>query len=154
MDTKQVKKTIGTATWSRLCIFFAAPGASGVVKELHAKGEAAFMAEVGAKAQMWWNQSGNSEASKIKVAWAEDKKKKKMRGASSSGLRNQRPSAKQALLRLLLLLLVLLFLLPAAPPCVFKRPPHNSRHTHVTYLRRAHPHGPHLPLASDFNSKL
>jgi hypothetical protein len=91
--TKQVKKTIGTATWSRLCILFAAPGASGVVKELHAKGEAAFMAEVGAKAQMWWNQSGNSEASKIKVAWAEDKKKKKMRGASSSDA--EEPEAKR-----------------------------------------------------------
>ena len=91
--TKQVKKTIGTATWSRLCILFAAPGASGVVKELHAKGEAAFMAEVGAKAQMWWNQSGNSEASKIKVAWAEDKKKKKMRDASSSDA--EEPEAKR-----------------------------------------------------------
>jgi len=60
-------------------------------------------------------------------------------------LRNQRPSAKQALLRLLLLLLVLLSLLPAAPPCVLKRPTHHSQHTHTTYLRRAHPHGPHLP---------
>ena len=92
--TKQVKKTIGTATWSRLCILFAAPGASGVVKELHTKGKAAFMAEVGAKTQMWWNQSGNSEACKIKVAWAEDKKKKKkMRDASSSDA--EEPEAKR-----------------------------------------------------------
>ena len=51
------------------------------------------MAEVGAKAQMWWSQSGNSGASKIKAAWAEDKKKKEMRDASSSDA--EEPEAKR-----------------------------------------------------------
>ena len=41
------------------------------MKELHAKGGAAFVAEAGDKARVWWNQSGNSEAAKMKSAWLE-----------------------------------------------------------------------------------
>jgi hypothetical protein len=51
-------------------------GSSGVVKEIHAKGEAAFVAEFGGKVRVWWNQSGNSEAAKMKSAWFEAVKKR------------------------------------------------------------------------------
>jgi len=40
------------------CLLAAAVGSSGVVKELYAKGEAAFVAEASDKARVWWNQSG------------------------------------------------------------------------------------------------
>jgi hypothetical protein len=44
--------------------------------ELIAKGKGAFIAEAGAKAHVWWNQSGRSEAAKLKGAWVNDKKKR------------------------------------------------------------------------------
>jgi len=46
------------------------------VKELHAKSEAAFAAEAGEKARAWWNQSGDSEAAKMKSAWTEAAKER------------------------------------------------------------------------------
>ena len=61
-------------------LLISAQGASGLVKELHAKREAAFVEEAGAKAAMWWNKSGRSNATKIKEA-SLDKKK---RSASTS----------------------------------------------------------------------
>jgi hypothetical protein len=56
------------------------------MKELHAKGGAAFVAEAGDKARVWWNQSGNSEAAKMKSAWFEAAKKR----ASAGGGRPRR----------------------------------------------------------------
>jgi hypothetical protein len=47
------------------------------VKELHAKGEAAFATEAGDKARAWWNHSRNSEDAKMKPAWFEAAKKLK-----------------------------------------------------------------------------
>jgi len=47
-----------------------------VAKELHAKGEGAFVEEAGAKAMTWWNQSGRSEAFKMKETWVLDKTKR------------------------------------------------------------------------------
>jgi hypothetical protein len=41
------------------------------VKEQGAKGEAAFAVEAADKARVWWNQSRNSEAAKLKSAWFE-----------------------------------------------------------------------------------
>jgi hypothetical protein len=55
---------------------------SGVVKELHSKGEAAFVAEAGDKARVWWNQIGNSEAAKVKSAWFEAAKKRPAAGGA------------------------------------------------------------------------
>jgi hypothetical protein len=57
------------------------------VKELHAKGEAAFVAEAGDKARVWWNQSGNLEAAKTKSAWFEAAKKRAAAGAPSESPR-------------------------------------------------------------------
>ena len=48
---------------------------SGVVKEQRSKGDAAFVAEACDKARAWRNQSGNSEAAKIKSVWFEADKK-------------------------------------------------------------------------------
>ena len=48
----------------------------GVLKELHAESEAALVAEACDKARVWWNQSGNSEAAKMKSAWFEAAKKR------------------------------------------------------------------------------
>jgi hypothetical protein len=62
------RKAIGNGLWACLCLLAAAVGATGVVKELHFRGEAAFVAEAGDKARVWWNQSMNSEAAKIKSA--------------------------------------------------------------------------------------
>jgi hypothetical protein len=59
-----------------VCVFSAAPDASDLVKKLIAKGKCAFIAEAGAKAHVWWNQSGRSEAAKLKGAWVNDKKKR------------------------------------------------------------------------------
>jgi hypothetical protein len=39
----------------------------GVVKEVHVKSEAAFVADADDKARVWWNQSWNSEAFKEKA---------------------------------------------------------------------------------------
>ena len=39
---------------------------------MHVKGEAAFVAEAGNRAHVWWNQSGNSVAAKIEVIWFEE----------------------------------------------------------------------------------
>jgi hypothetical protein len=50
-----------------------------LVKELHANGEAAFVEEAGAKATMWWNQSGRPEATKMKEAWLDKKKRSESR---------------------------------------------------------------------------
>jgi hypothetical protein len=63
------RKAIGNGPWARICLLAAAVDSSGVVKELHAQGEAAFVAEVGDKARLWWSQSRNSEAAKMKSAW-------------------------------------------------------------------------------------
>jgi hypothetical protein len=54
----------------------------GVVNELHVKGEAAFAVEAGDKARVWWNQSGNSEAAKMKSAWFEAAKKRVAAGGA------------------------------------------------------------------------
>jgi hypothetical protein len=62
----------------------------GVMKELHDKGEAAFVAEAGDKARVWWNRSGNSEAAKMKSAWFESAKK---RAAAGGG--PEEPAAKR-----------------------------------------------------------
>jgi hypothetical protein len=62
---------IRNGIWARLCLFAAAVGSSGVVKELHSKGEAALFTEAGDKARAWWNQSKISEAAKMKSAWFE-----------------------------------------------------------------------------------
>ena len=43
------------------------------VKELHTKGEATFVKGAGDKVRWWWNQSGDSEAVKMKKAWKERK---------------------------------------------------------------------------------
>ena len=76
--------------WSRVCALSAAPDASELVKELVAKGKNAFIAEAGAKAHVWWNQSGRSEAAKLKGAWVNDKKK---RDAPASA--TEEPAAKR-----------------------------------------------------------
>jgi len=55
---------------------------SGVVKELHFKGKAAFVAEAADKARVWWNPSGNSEAAKMKSAWFEAAKKRAAAGGA------------------------------------------------------------------------
>jgi hypothetical protein len=60
------------------------------VKELHAKGEAAFVAEVGDKARVRWNESGYSEAAKMKSAWFEAARKR----AAAGGAPGQ-PAAKR-----------------------------------------------------------
>jgi hypothetical protein len=54
----------------------------GVVKELNSKGEAAFVAEAGDKARVWWIQSGNSEAAKMKSACFEAAKKRAAAGGA------------------------------------------------------------------------
>jgi hypothetical protein len=63
--------------------FAAAVDSSGVVKELNSKGEAAFVAEAGDKARVWWNQSGNSEVAKMKPAWFEAAKKRAAAGGGT-----------------------------------------------------------------------
>jgi hypothetical protein len=70
------KKAIGNGLWACLCLLAAAVDLSGVVKELYFEGEAAFVAEAGDKARLWWNQSGYSEAATIKSAWFEAAKKR------------------------------------------------------------------------------
>jgi hypothetical protein len=57
------------------------------VKELHSKGVAAFAAEAGDKARVWWNRSGNSEAAKMKSAWLEAAKKRAAEGAPPESTR-------------------------------------------------------------------
>jgi hypothetical protein len=52
------------------------------VKELNSKGEAAFVAEAGDKARVWWNPSGNSEVAKMKPAWFEAAKKRAAAGGA------------------------------------------------------------------------
>jgi hypothetical protein len=76
--------------WSRACVLSAAPDASGIVKELVAKGKGAFIAEAGAKAHVLWNQSGRSEAAKLKEAWVNDKKKRDAPASAS-----EEPAAKR-----------------------------------------------------------
>jgi hypothetical protein len=49
------RKAIGNGLWARICLLAAAVDSSGVVKDLHAKGETAFVAEAGDKARVWWN---------------------------------------------------------------------------------------------------
>jgi hypothetical protein len=75
------RKAIGNGLWARIRLLAAAVDSPGAVKELHAKGEAAFVAEAGDKARVWWNQSGNSEAAKMKSAWFEAAKKRAAAGA-------------------------------------------------------------------------
>ena len=58
----------GNGLRARLCLLAAAVCLASAATELHAKGEAAFAAEAGDKASVWWNQSGNSEAAKMKSA--------------------------------------------------------------------------------------
>jgi hypothetical protein len=61
-------------------------GSPGLENELHAKGEAAFVAEAFDKARVWcvvwWNQNGNSEAAKMKSAWFEAAKKRAAAGGA------------------------------------------------------------------------
>ena len=73
-------KAIGNGLWARICLLAEAVDSPGVEKELHAKGEAAFVAEAGDKARVWWNQSGNSEAAKMKSAWFKAAKKRAAAG--------------------------------------------------------------------------
>jgi hypothetical protein len=70
-----VRVAIGTSPWNRLCILYSAQDPPSVVKELHAQGKEAFVAETGRKALIWWNQK-KSEAANIKEAWEQDKKKR------------------------------------------------------------------------------
>jgi hypothetical protein len=49
------RRAIGNGLWARTCLLAAVVDSTGVVKELHAKGEAAFVAEAGDKARVWWN---------------------------------------------------------------------------------------------------
>jgi hypothetical protein len=49
------RKAIGNGLWAQICLLDAAVDSPGVVKELRAKGEAAFVAEAGDKARVWWN---------------------------------------------------------------------------------------------------
>ena len=51
-------KAIENGLWNRLCLLAAAVDSPGVVKELHAKGEAAFVAEADEKVRVWRNHSG------------------------------------------------------------------------------------------------
>jgi len=76
------RKAIGNGLWARIRLLAAAVDSPGAVKELHAKGEAAFVAEAGDKARVWWNQSGNSEAAKMKSAWFEAAKKRAAAGGA------------------------------------------------------------------------
>jgi hypothetical protein len=46
------RKAVENGLWARICLLAAAVGSSGAVKELHAKGEAAFVAEAGDKARV------------------------------------------------------------------------------------------------------
>jgi hypothetical protein len=84
------KKAIGNGLWARICLLAEAVDSPGVEKELHAKGEAAFVAEAGDKARVWWNQSGNSEAAKMKSAWFEAAKKR-----AAAGRAPGEPAAKR-----------------------------------------------------------
>jgi hypothetical protein len=90
------RKAIGNGLWARLFLLAAAMDSSGVVKELHFKGEAAFVAEAGDKARVWWNQSGNSEAAKMKSAWLEAAKKH----AAAGGVPPESPRRSACLLPL------------------------------------------------------
>jgi hypothetical protein len=47
-------------------VLTAFPDAPGQVKKPCSKRKIAFVAEIGIKVQMWWNQSGRSKAEKIK----------------------------------------------------------------------------------------
>ena len=49
------RKAIGNGLWARICLLAAAVDSPGVEKDLRAKGEAAFVAEVGDKARVWCN---------------------------------------------------------------------------------------------------
>jgi hypothetical protein len=75
------RKAIGNGLWARICLLAAAVDSPGVEKDLRAKGEAAFVAEAGDKARVW-NQSGNSEAAKMKSAWFEAAKKRAAAGGA------------------------------------------------------------------------
>ena len=70
------RKAIGNGLWAHIFLLAAAVYSSGVVKKLNSKGDGAFVAEAGNKAPEWWNQSGNSEAAKIKSAWFEAAKER------------------------------------------------------------------------------
>jgi hypothetical protein len=76
------RKAIGNGLYARLCLLATAVDSSGVVKELYSKGEAAFAAEACGNAPVWWNQSGNSEAAKMKSAWFEAAKKRAAAGGA------------------------------------------------------------------------
>jgi hypothetical protein len=58
---------------------------------------AAFVAKAGGKARVWWNQSGNLEAAKIKSAWFEAAKKR-----AAAGFPLESPRRSSCLLPLLL----------------------------------------------------
>jgi hypothetical protein len=78
-------------------------GLIGRYKKLHAKGEAAFVAEAGDKARVFWNQSRNSEAAKMKSAWFEAAKKRAAAGSAPG-----RPRRSACLLPLPLCILLAL----------------------------------------------
>jgi hypothetical protein len=49
------RKAIRNGLWARIRLLSAAVDPTGLVKKLHSKGEAAFVAEAGDKARVWWN---------------------------------------------------------------------------------------------------
>ena len=89
---KDARNAIGNGLWERVCVLAATEGASSVVKELHAKGKATFVEEAGDKARSWWNQSGNSEAAKMKEAWKESKRYASDAAPEEPGAKRQPPA--------------------------------------------------------------
>ena len=63
----------------------------GVMKKLHAKSKADFVAEADGKARLWWIQSGNSEAAKVNSDWFEAAKKRAAAGGGAFRCANRRP---------------------------------------------------------------
>jgi hypothetical protein len=76
------RKAIGNGLWARPCLRAAAVSSSGIVQNLHAEGEAAFVAEADVKSRVCWNQSGNSEAAKMKSAWFKAAEKRAAAGSA------------------------------------------------------------------------
>jgi hypothetical protein len=88
------RKANGNGLWAGLFLFAAAVSSSGVVKELYSKGEAAFVAEAGDKARVSWNQSGNSEAAKVKSAWFDAATKRAAAGGRHRRARGEAPASR------------------------------------------------------------
>jgi len=101
------------------------------VKELHAKSEVVFVAEAGDKARVWWNQSGNSEAAKMKSAWFEAAKKRAAAGGAPENPRRSACLLPLPLCKPLALAVVLKTALICT--CALRERPHRATKTHITY---------------------